>query len=385
MKIVVAPDSFKGSLDAVEAAHAIGRGVKKAVPDAEILLFPMADGGEGTVEALVMATGGRKFETTVTGPLGDPVTAYFGCLGDGTTCVIEMAAASGIRLIPQHRLNPLLATTYGTGELIKQALDHGFRKFVVGIGGSATNDGGAGMLQALGLRFFDSQGRSVGWGGSKLKEIHTIKWEKWDERLKDCEFIIANDVTNPLLGPEGASHVYGPQKGATPEMVEVLEENMKHWADLIHQVTGIRTHDLPGAGAGGGIGAAFAAFLPVKFSRGIEIVIEHSDLKQALRGAVLVITGEGRVDHQTTSGKAPLGVAQEARKHNVPVIVLAGGVGEGIDALYSYGVTSVLSMVDGPMSLDKAMEQAAALLEKKAEQVVRTFMAGRNQVLDGRQ
>lgn len=373
MKIVIAPDSFKGSISAVEAAHAIEKGIKQYLPDAQTVLLPVADGGEGTLESMVAATKGKKIECTVTGPLRKPVKASYGLLGDGKTCVIEMASASGLCLVPKDQLNPLVTTTYGTGELIKKALDDGCRQFILAIGGSATNDGGIGMLQALGMQLLDSLGEVVGYGGKELCKISTIDDTGWDQRIAESTFIIASDVQNPLVGTHGASHVFGPQKGATPEMVELLDKNMNHWADLVEAKKGIRLHDLPGAGAAGGIGGAFQAFFPAIMKRGIDIVIECTGLREALLGADVVFTGEGQIDFQTASGKTPMGVAQEAQKLNIPTIVLAGSIGNGIDILYQYGIQSIHSIVSGPMTLQEAMEKAPELLAQKAEQVMRTL------------
>ncbi|MCZ8511745.1 glycerate kinase [Paenibacillus filicis] len=373
MKIVIAPDSFKGSISAVEAAHAIEKGIKQYLPDAQTVLLPVADGGEGTLESMVAATKGKKIECTVTGPLSNPVKASYGLLGDGKTCVIEMASASGLCLVPKDQLNPLVTTTYGTGELIKKALDDGCRQFILAIGGSATNDGGIGMLQALGMQLLDSLGEVVGYGGKELCKISTIDDTGWDQRIAESTFIIASDVQNPLVGTHGASHVFGPQKGATPEMVELLDKNMNHWADLVEAKKGIRLHDLPGAGAAGGIGGAFQAFFPAIMKRGIDIVIECTGLREALLGADVVFTGEGQIDFQTASGKTPMGVAQEAQKLNIPTIVLAGSIGNGIDILYQYGIQSIHSIVSGPMTLQEAMEKAPELLAQKAEQVMRTL------------
>lgn len=373
MKIVIAPDSFKGSISAVEAAHAIEKGIKQYLPDAQTVLLPVADGGEGTLESMVAATKGKKIECTVTGPLSNPVKASYGLLGDGKTCVIEMASASGLCLVPKDQLNPLVTTTYGTGELIKKALDDGCRQFILAIGGSATNDGGIGMLQALGMQLLDSLGEVVGYGGKELCKISTIDDTGWDQRIAESTFIIASDVQNPLVGTHGASHVFGPQKGATPEMVELLDKNMNHWADLVEAKKGIRLHDLPGAGAAGGIGGAFQAFFPAIMKRGIDIVIECTGLREALLGADVVFTGEGQIDFQTASGKTPMGVAQEAQKLNIPTIVLAGSIGNGIDILYQYGIQSIHSIVSGPMTLHEAMEKAPELLAQKAEQVMRTL------------
>ncbi|MBD8589358.1 glycerate kinase [Peribacillus simplex] len=378
MKIVIAPDSFKGSLSAVEAALSIERGIHKAFPDAETFCLPVADGGEGTLDTLVTATSGKKIPVFVNGPLAQKVEAEYGILGDGETCVIEMAKASGLSLIPEGELNPLKATTYGTGELIKQALDDGYTSFILALGGSATNDGGAGMLQALGLKILDEQGMEISTGGSELAKVCTIDTSVFDNRIKGCKFLIASDVENPLIGPRGASHVFGPQKGATPENVQILDDCLAHWADEVEKVTGVRLHDLAGAGAAGGIGGAFQAFFPSQMKRGIDVVIEHTGLNRALEGANLVITGEGQVDFQTASGKTPMGVAQAANSQNVPTIVLAGSIGTQIDVLYQYGIVSVNSIINKPMTLSEAIEQAEELLELGAEQVVRSYFHYQN-------
>ncbi|KKK38816.1 glycerate kinase [Mesobacillus campisalis] len=373
MKIVIAPDSFKGSLSAVEAALAIERGIHKAFSDAETVCMPIGDGGEGTLETLVAATGGKTKTIQVTGPLGDLVEADYGVLGDDKTCVIEMATASGLALVPPGQLDPLKATTYGTGQLIRQALDDGYSSFILAIGGSATNDGGAGMLQALGLKLLDEQGNEIGYGGGELGKVHTVDASEFDSRISASTFLIASDVENPLIGPNGASHVFGPQKGATPELVNILDANLAHWADAVEKTTGIRLHESKGAGAAGGIGGAFQAFFPSEMQRGIDVVIEHTGLHKALEGAQLVITGEGQVDFQTASGKTPMGVAQAAQKQGIPSIILAGSVGRGIDVLYQYGIVSVNSIITRPMTLQEAMENAAGLLEFAAEQNVRSY------------
>lgn len=384
MKIVIAPDSFKGSISSEKAAEAIERGIKRCLPAAETVKIPIADGGEGTVDSLVAATGGRKVPVRVTGPLGEPVDAEYGILHEqngegigaedgGPIAVIEMAKASGLDLVPGERRNPLAATTYGTGELIRHALDAGFRRFILALGGSATNDGGIGMLQALGMRLIGRDGRNVGFGGGALAEITAIDDSAFDPRIAESRFIIASDVQNPLLGRNGATHVFGPQKGATPEMIETLERGMTHWADLIERKTGVRLHDRPGAGAAGGIGGAFLAFFPTEIRRGIDVVIAYTNLQRHLNGADLVITGEGRIDHQTASGKTPMGIAQEARKFGVPTIALAGSVGEGIEPLYAEGIRAVFSIVRGPMTLQAAMDNSAQLLEQTAEQIMRAL------------
>ncbi|MCM3714522.1 glycerate kinase [Alkalihalobacillus oceani] len=373
MKVIVAPDSFKGSVSAMGAAKAIEKGIKQYLPEAETVLIPVADGGEGTMDSLVAATGGKKVELEVTGPLGDPVRAAYGQLGDGRTCVIEMADASGLYLIPPERRDPMKATTFGTGQLIKAALDAGCREFILAVGGSATNDGGSGMLQALGMKLLTKDGHEVGFGGGELDQIATIDDREFDGRITDSTFLLACDVQNPLIGPTGASHIFGPQKGATPEMVEILDKKLSHWADLVEAQTGIALHNKAGAGAAGGIGGAFQAFFSAEMRRGIDIVIEYTGLEEALAGADVVITGEGQIDYQTASGKTPMGVAQAAQKHGIPTVAFAGSIGKGIEELYQYGIQSVHSIVNGPMSLADAMNKAEQLLQQKAEQVIRTM------------
>ncbi|WP_199622137.1 glycerate kinase [Paenibacillus alkalitolerans] len=373
MKIVIAPDSFKGSISSEAAAAAIEKGIKRFLPNAVTVKVPIADGGEGTLDSLFASADGRRVTVQVTGPMGAPVLAEYGVLSQSGVAVIEMAKASGLCLVEADERDPLRASTYGTGELIKSALDDGCRDFILAIGGSATNDGGAGMLQALGMRLSDGGGSQVGHGGGELGRIAAIDDSEWDPRIAESRFVIASDVQNPLVGPEGATHVFGPQKGASPGIVADLERNMTVWANTIERKTGVRLHDRPGAGAGGGIGGAFLAFFPASFRRGIDVMIEHSNFRNALRGADLVITGEGRIDRQTASGKTPMGIAQEARKAGVPVIALAGSVGPGTELLHEHGIHAVFSIVNGPMGLQQAMDGAAALLEQVSEQVLRTF------------
>ncbi|MFC2949404.1 glycerate kinase [Virgibacillus sediminis] len=372
MKIVIAPDSFKGSLSAVEAADAIAKGIRKALPDAEAICLPVADGGEGTMETLVTATGGEVRKVLATGPLGNGVEAEYGVLGDGKTCVIEMATASGLARIPEGKLSPLKATTYGTGELIKHALDAGYTSFILAIGGSATNDAGAGMLQALGAKLLDKEGKDIGFGGGQLDRVAKIDLDRFDKRIAKSSFLIASDVQNPLVGQEGASHIFGPQKGAGEREVLLLDRNLTHWADVVEKTVGIRLHDQPGAGAAGGIGGAFQAFFPGEMKRGIDVVLEYSGLRDYLVDADLVITGEGKVDHQTSSGKTPLGVAQAAYEQDVPTIIIAGSIGDGVEVLYEYGVLSIHSLMKEPLPLEEVMEKASELLEFSAEQVART-------------
>ncbi|RBW68203.1 glycerate kinase [Bacillus taeanensis] len=375
MKIVIAPDSFKGSLSAWQASVAIEQGIKKVLPKADTHLIPVGDGGEGTMNSLVLATSGKKVEFSVTGPLHAPVKAEYGILGDQKTCVIEMASASGLCLIPSEQRDPMITTTYGTGELIKKALDDGCRRIILAVGGSATNDGGIGMLQALGMKLLDAEGNPVGLGARELQRIAEINDCDFDPRVSDTKFVIASDVQNPLIGPHGSSYVFGPQKGATPETVEILDTYLTGWANLVESKTGVRLHDKPGAGAAGGIGGAFQAFFPAVTRRGIDIVIEYTKLGERLAGADLVFTGEGQIDFQTASGKTPMGVAQEAQKYGIPVFVLAGSIGKGIDTLYQYGINSIHSIVSAPISLQEAMEKGAELLTSSAEQVLRAYLA----------
>jgi len=373
MNIVVAPDSFKGSLTALEAGNAIKEGLLRGDPDCEVKVIPMADGGEGTLQCLIDATGGRLIKYPVTNPLGKKIESAFGILGDGNTCVIEMAKSSGLYLINKDERNPMKTTTYGFGELIKAGLDHGCRHFILGIGGSATNDAGAGMLQALGVGLLDENGRQVGFGGGELGKIREIRLDHLDPRLAECSFIIACDVDNPFVGPHGASYVFGPQKGATPEMIKELDQNLTHFANLIESTCKIRIHEVPGSGAAGGLAGALLAFLHGKLESGVKIVSAVTQLEKAIQDADLVITGEGQIDFQTARGKTPYGVASIAKRYNIPVIALAGSVGEGIEQLYQHGFTAVFSILTQPMSLEMAMKQTSKLLALSAEQIMRIF------------
>ncbi|MFZ5943259.1 MAG: glycerate kinase [Bacillota bacterium] len=375
-KIIIAPDSFKGSMTAKEAADAMEKGIKSVLPDAEVLKIPMADGGEGTVETLVDATMGQIVSIKVLDPLGSEVESYFGILGDGRTAVIEMALASGLTMLPSDKRNPLITTTYGTGQIIKTALDKGCREFIIGIGGSATNDGGVGMAQALGVKFLNKEGREIGFGGGCLKDIVKIDMAQIDPRVKNSLFKVACDVDNPLCGPRGASHVFGPQKGATPEMVEFLDESLEHLADMILGDLGKDVKDQPGAGAAGGLGAGLMAFCGAKLQRGIELVIEATKLEEKAADADLVITGEGQIDFQTVHGKTPYGVAQAAKKKNIPVIAIVGSIGSGIDVLYGKGIDAVFSIVERPLTLNECMKEGKALAERTAANVMRTIMLG---------
>ncbi|CEP66881.1 Glycerate kinase [Moorella glycerini] len=371
-RIVIAPDSFKESLDAPAVAAAIAEGIKRVFPEVETVTVPMADGGEGLTTTLVAATGGREITTTVTGPLGQPVRAAWGILGDGTTAVVEMAQASGLPLVPREKRNPLFTTTYGTGELIRQALDAGCRRLIVGIGGSATNDGGAGMAQALGAKLLDAKGQDIGPGAAGLEELDRIDIQGLDPRVKEAEILVACDVDNPLCGPRGASAVYGPQKGATPEMVPRLDAALARLAGIIERDLGKDVRELPGAGAAGGLGAGLAAFLDANLRRGIELVIEAVDLDGILaRGADLVITGEGEINRQTAYGKVPAGVARVAGKYGIPVVALVGSIGEGASTVYDHGIKGFMSIVPRPVPLAYCLENAASLLADAAERLVR--------------
>jgi len=376
MRIVIAPDSFKGSLSAGGVAQAIAQGVRRVFPAAEIVIVPMADGGEGTVQAVVESTGGQIVPVTVTGPLGTPVLAFLGLLGDGETAVIEMAAASGLTLVPPEQRNPLLTTTRGTGELIRAALDRGARRLIVGLGGSATVDGGAGMAQALGAHLLDDEGREIGPGGGELRRLAHVDARGLDPRLAQAEVVVACDVDNPLTGPRGAARVYGPQKGATPEMVEDLDQALAHYAAVIAADLGRAVGDVPGAGAAGGLGAGLLAFLKARLRPGIEIVVEATRLRERIRGAHLVITGEGRLDGQTIAGKTPLGVARAAQAEGVPVLAIVGGTSDDYDIVYAHGIDAVLSIPVRPMSLEEAMTNAASLLAEAGARAMRLLLLG---------
>jgi len=377
VKIVIAPQGFKGNLTALQVAQAISKGVKRVVSDAETTLKPMADGGEGTVQALVDATGGKMMATEVTGPLGEPVTAHWGMLSDKTTAVIEMAAASGLPLVPPERRHPLVTTTYGTGELIRAALDSGCRKLIIGIGGSATNDGGAGMAQALGARFLDAEGEELPSGGAALAKLERIDVSHLDSRLADFDVTLASDVNNPLCGPKGASAIYGPQKGATPEMVKQLDAALAHYADVIQKDLGVDFRDVPGAGAAGGLGMGLMVFLKAKLIPGIDVVIKATNFVAALKGADLVFTAEGRIDRQSAMGKVPTGVALKAKEFGIPVIALAGEVAEDCVLVYEQGIDAVFCIAPGPISLDQSMAEAEKLIVNTAENAMRLFMCQR--------
>ncbi|CAM3423984.1 glycerate kinase [Parendozoicomonas haliclonae] len=374
MKIVIAPDSFKECLTAAQVAQCIEDGLRQTLPpDCEYIQVPVADGGEGTLQALVDATSGHIKQTVVTGPLDTQVHAQFGLLGDGETAVIEMAQASGLELVPVDQRNPLTATSYGTGELIKAAMDLGISRFIVAIGGSATNDGGAGMMMALGVRFLDHLGNDLPFGGESLSRLDRIDLSGLDTRLKHSSFVVACDVNNPLTGALGASSVFGPQKGATPDMVETLDAALSQYANIITRDIGKSVEQLPGAGAAGGMGAALLAFMGAELKPGIELVMEATALAEKIKGASLVITGEGRIDGQTAQGKTPVGVARIAKQENIPVIALAGAVGDGVEAVYEQGIDALFPVVHGAVPLEQALAKGGENLTRTARNLAVTL------------
>ncbi len=368
-KVVIAPDSFKESLSALEVAEAIERGFRQIFPQVQYVKLPMADGGEGTVDSMVAATGGEIVTVAVTGPLGQPVQAFYGLLGEGETAVIEMAAASGLHLAPKAQRDPRMTTSYGTGELILAALERGVKTIILGIGGSATNDGGAGMMQALGARLLDDNRQALPPGGAALAQLAYIDLSGVDPRLQQVNITAACDVDNPLCGANGASAVFGPQKGATPEMVTQLDAALRHYGTLLEQATGREVINAPGAGAAGGMGAALLGMLNARLRPGIEIVIETLQLEEALRDADLVITGEGRLDSQSIHGKTPIGVARVAKRFGLPVIGIAGSLSKDYQVVHQHGIDAAFSVLDRVVSLEEALAEAADNLEVTARNV----------------
>lgn len=373
---VLAPDSFKESMTAKEVCLAMEKGLRKAFPDARYVHVPMADGGEGTVQALVDATGGRLCALEVTGPLGEPVTAQYGLLGDGETAAIEIASASGLQQVAPDRRNPLQATTYGTGELIRACLDRGVRRIIVGIGGSATNDGGAGMAEALGARFLDAAGRPLPRGGGSLGELARIDVSGLDPRLRQARLIVACDVDNPLCGERGASRVFGPQKGATAAMAERLDAALAHYAETARRQLGRDVRDVPGAGAAGGLGAGLLLFTQAELRRGVEIVIDYTGLREKVAAADVVFTGEGGIDFQTKFGKTPHGVAQVAKAAGKRVIAIAGTIGDGADALYAEGIDAIFGIAPGPAALPQLLKGGPRNVERACESIGRLLRLG---------
>lgn len=378
MKIVIAPDSFKGNMTSLQVASAIEKGIKRVLPRARCVKVPMADGGEGTVQSLVDATGGRIIRKKVTGPAGKPVTARYGLLADGKSAVIEMAEASGLPLVSGRDMNPLKTTTYGTGELIRDAMDRGAKHIIIGIGGSATTDGGAGMAQALGVKYRDSRNtviREYGAGGM-LNRIASIDTSELDPRLRRTRITVASDVDNPLCGTRGAARVFGPQKGATPAMVKTLDANLKHFGQLIKKDLKKNVLTLKGAGASGGLGAGLVAFTGARLKSGIDIVVEATGLKQAIKGADLVITGEGRVDFQTAFGKTPAGVARAARRFGVPVVAIGGGLADDARGVFEHGIHALESAAARDMSLEEAIALSRQHLANAGERTIRMIQVG---------
>jgi glycerate kinase len=369
----LAPDSFKESMTAKEVCEAMEIGIKRAIPDAECIHVPMADGGEGTVQSLIDATGGTLIKKEVMGPLGTPVMAQYGILGDGKTGVIEMASASGIHFVTKETKNPMITTTFGTGELIRDCIEQGITDIILGIGGSATNDGGTGMAVALGYKFLDKDRNELPFGGGYLGELDTIDPSDVIPQLKNVNILVASDVTNPLCGERGASAVFGPQKGATPEMVQILDNNLRHYGKVVKEQLGIDMVDVPGAGGAGGLGAGLLAFTNSTMKKGIEIVIKYTNLKEKLQNADYCFTGEGGIDFQTKFGKAPYGVSQAAKSVNsdIKVIALAGYVGKDVETLYDEGFDAIFGIVPGAADLDTLLEQGKENVARTSESIAR--------------
>ena len=376
MKIVIAPDSFKESLTALEVAEAIEAGLKKVLPDAEYVKVPMADGGEGTVQSLVDATEGRLISAEVCAPLGNKVKAEFGLSGDGRTAIIEMAAASGLHLVPPEARNPLRTTSYGTGELILAALAEGVEKIIVGIGGSATNDGGAGMLQALGALLLDAQHQPIGAGGGCLQDLAAIDLSGLDKRLAGVEIVVACDVDNPMCGEKGASAVFGPQKGATPEMVQALDSGLQHFAAIAARDLGLDIQSPAGAGAAGGMGGGVLLLPEARLQAGVQIVMEAVKLAEKVQDADLVITGEGRMDAQSVHGKTPIGVAHTAKAFGKPVIAIVGCLREDYEVVYAQGIDAVFPIIRQLGSLEEILQHGRDNLVSAAQNVARIYQMG---------
>jgi glycerate kinase len=378
MKIIAAPNAFKGSLSATEAANAMKKGILAAIPDCDIICVPVADGGDGLTEVMALALSGKLVEISVLDPVFEPLNSAF-CLAENQrVAVIEMARASGLALLPKEKQNPAKTSTYGTGELIHAALDRGMKRIVVGLGGSATCDGGIGMASALGYKFLDKDGMALVPIGGSLRMVHSIDRSKVDIRLQNVTFEGVCDVTNPLTGPNGASYVYSSQKGATIEQIKELDEGLENLAAVIQKEMGIDIREMAGAGAAGGLGGGLHAFLGAKLRKGIDLVIDITNLKEKIHGADLVLTAEGRIDFQTKFDKAPAGVARAAKEAGVPCIAVCGGIGERIEELYDIGIDAVFTLCNGPQTLEAAMQDSSNLLCHAVEQVVRTFLAGRS-------
>jgi glycerate kinase len=372
MNIVIAPDSFKECLTAQEVAANIAVGIRKVLPNSKIHEIPISDGGEGVLETLLNGVGGHRRSITVMDPLMRPITAEYGILEDNKTAVIEMAKASGLELLKEYEKNPLMTTTYGTGQLIKDALDRGCTKIIIGIGGSATNDGGAGMVRAMGAKFLNEDSIEIKEGGGNLNELSNIDLSNFDKRIRNCQVIVACDVSNPLTGVQGASMVYGGQKGGSQQGLEFLDCNLSHYAKIIKSTLGIDISSVPGAGAAGGTGAGLMAFLNGELVNGIDLILQTLRIEEIIKQADLVFTGEGKIDEQTLHGKTISGIASMAKKHLVPVIVVTGRIGDGIEEIYSIGVSAVYSIVNKPMELKEAIDQAPLLLQDCAKNIMLT-------------
>jgi len=371
MKILIAPDSFKGSLDAIAVANHIENGILKVLPEAEVLKMPMADGGEGTVKTLVEATRGRYIYKEVTGPLGERVNAYFGVLGNEKSAVVEMTTASGLPLVPEGKETPLKATTYGTGELIKYALDEGVKDLIIGIGGSATSDAGIGMAQALGASFKYANGQEVGFGGRELNKITEINLSKLDKRIKETKIHVACDVNNPLYGPDGAAYIYAPQKGASLEQVKILDNNLRYFAELVEKELGLDLQGISGAGAAGGLGAGLVAFLNGELNSGLDIILANYNIEEILQGVDLVITGEGKIDQQSLCGKVPIGVARRAAKYHIPVVALTGIFDYQASAELNNYIDAIFCIAQEPVSIKEAISNTSVWIEVTSEQIIR--------------
>jgi len=375
-KIVIAPDGFKESRSAFEVAVAMQAGVKKVWPLSETILLPVADGGHGTLETLVNNSDGCLMATEVADPIGRKIKAEWGALGDGKTAVIEIARASGLDLLSKSERNPQLTSTRGVGQLFKSALDEGFTEFIVGVGGSSTNDGGSGMIMELGVKLLDENGNSIGDGGSELSRLTSIDISNFDQRVKKSSVIVACDVTNPLCGHHGASAIFGPQKGASPDMVIELDSALSNYSNVIEKYLGVNVSDYPGAGASGGIGAAFMAFFNAKLRIGADIILDFLDINSTLNGADLVIVGEGQFDRSTVFNKAPVSVASRAKERGIPVIGIAGSLGVGFEEVHNHGIDSVFSLVNRPMSLNDALKNTDRLVEIATEEACRAINIG---------
>lgn len=378
MKILIAPDSFKDCLSAKEVSDCIKDAVLKVLPGAEVFCVPMADGGEGTVNTITDVLGGKLYKKEVNDPLLRPISAQFGIIDKDKTAIIEMAAASGIELLKGHERNPFITSTYGTGELIIEALNRGCKKIILGIGGSATNDAGVGALMALGVKFYGSEGLISNKIGADLIKIDKIDILEIDKRITSTEILIACDVKNLMTGEKGASYIYAPQKGANEIIVEKLDKNLLHFAMLIKNQFGIDVNQIPGSGAAGGLGGGLASLAGAKLSSGFEIIFEITQLEQHIRWADLIITGEGKIDSMTLYGKTPIGIAHVATGYNKPVIAIAGSLGYGYQELYEHGFSSIHSIIDSPMTLESAIKNAPELIFNTVTSVLRAIITGRN-------